>query len=196
MLTREEIARSLSGAWALFLNRREGMQAFDVSADGFFRSFGVILLVLPPYLISVLAEVRLLEIAGVPAESFPMVWFFAWKIVGLGIDWIALPLVLVVLARPLGIAKRYGAFVVARNWAGPLAMSISVLPSVLFAAGLVGQEVAAILFLATVILVIRYQYLITRIALQTAIAATIGIVVLDLLLSLVIGETINRLAGF
>lgn len=196
MPTREEIVRSLGGAWALFFNRREGMQAFDTSADGFFRSFAVIVLLLVPYSISVLAEVRLLQLDGAPVDGFPMVWFFTWKLVGLGVDWITYPIVLAVLARPLGLASRYARFVVARNWTSPIALSLSVLPAILFAAGLIGQEIAAILFLVVVVLVIRYQYLVTRIALGTGIAPTVGLVVLDLLLSLVIGETINRLAGF
>ncbi|MDQ0316650.1 hypothetical protein [Amorphus orientalis] len=195
--TREEIGRSLGGAWALFLNRREGMQAFDVSIDGFFRSFGAIFLLLPPYAISVLAEARLLQVGGAASvEAFPMGWFFAWKMLGLAIDWIALPVVLVILARPLGFGPRYIPFVVARNWASPISLSLSVLPAILFASGLVGQEFAAILFLIVIVVVVRYQYLITRIALELAIAPTIGIVVLDLLLSLVIGESVNRMAGF
>jgi len=196
MLRRDEIQRSLGGAWALFLNRPEGMQALDTTVDGFFRSFGVIFLLAPLYAVSVLAEVRLLQIDGAPIDGFPYVWFFGWKFVGLAVDLVAFPVVLAALARPLGLAGRYVPFVVARNWTSPVAMSLSILPSVLFASGLIGQELAAILFLAVAVVVIRYLYLVVRIALQTTVAMSIGVVVFDLLLSLVLGELVSRLAGF
>mgnify|MGYP001208676618 CR=1 FL=1 len=196
MSSREEILRSLGGAWALFLNRPEGMRALDTSIDGFFRSFGVIFLLAPLYAVSVLAEIRLLQLDGVPVATFPYTWYFAWKFVGLAVDLLAFPIVLALIARPLGLARHYVPYVVARNWTSPIAMSLSILPSVLFASGLIGQELAAILFLAVAIVVIRYLYLVVRIALQTALIMSIGIVVFDLLLSLVLGELVNRLAGF
>ena len=191
MPTVAEIQRSFQGAWALLLNRREGMQAFDVSVDGFFRSFGVVFLLAPLYAIAALAEVRLLQVDG-----FPLTWFFVWKFVGLGVDWLALPIVLALLAKPLGLAARYVPFIVARNWTSPLAMSLSILPSVLFASGLIGQELAAILFLVVVMGVIRYQYQVVRIALQTTIAMSIAVVAFDLTLSLVLAELVNRLAVY
>lgn len=191
-----EIQRGFQGAWALLLNRKEGMRAFDVSIDGFYRSFGAVFLLAPLYAIAALAEVRLLQFDGAPVEGFPYVWFFFWKFAGLGVDWLALPIVLALLARPLGLAARYVPFIVARNWTSPLAMSMSVLPSVLYAAGMVGQELAAILFLVVVVGVIRYQYQVVRIALQTTIAMSIAVVAFDLTLSLFLAELMSRLAGF
>jgi hypothetical protein len=189
-----EIKRSLQGAWALLLNRKDGMRAFDVSIDGFFRSFGAVVLLVPLYGVAALAEVRLLQFDGAPVDGFPFVWFFVWKFIGLGVDWLALPVVLALLARPLGLAARYVPFIVARNWTSPVAMSMSILPSVLYAAGLIGQELAAILFLVVVMGVIRYQYQVVRIALQTTIAMSIAVVAFDLTLSLVLAELVNRVA--
>ncbi|MGX1307449.1 hypothetical protein AB7M35_002169 [Amorphus suaedae] len=191
-----EIQRAFQGAWALLLNRKDGMLAFDLSIDGFYRSFGAVFLVAPLYAIAALAEVRLLQFDGAPVDGFPLVWFFFWKFAGLGVDWLALPIVLALLARPLGLAARYVPFIVARNWTSPVAMSMSILPSVLYAAGLVGQELAAILFLVVVVGVIRYQYQVVRIALQTTIAMSIAVVAFDLTLSLVLAELMSRLAGF
>lgn len=191
-----EIQRAFQGAWALLLNRKDGMLAFDLSIDGFYRSFGAVFLLAPLYAIAALAEARLLQVDGAPVDGFPYVWFFGWKFAGLGVDWLALPVVLALLARPLGLAARYVPFIVARNWTSPVAMSMSILPSVLYAAGLVGQELAAILFLVVVIGVIRYQYQVVRIALQTTIAMSIAVVAFDLTLSLFLAELMSRLAGF
>ena len=56
MLDREEIVRSLTGAWELFLDRPGAMRHFDVSVDGFWRSFAAVLLVVPSYAFAVLAD--------------------------------------------------------------------------------------------------------------------------------------------
>ena len=56
MLERDEIARSLTGAWELFLDRPDAMRRFDISMTGFWRSFRAIVLVLPAYLVTSLAE--------------------------------------------------------------------------------------------------------------------------------------------
>ena len=56
MLDRDEIARSLTGAWHLFLDRPDAMRYFDLSIEGFWRSFRAIVLLLPAYILSTLAE--------------------------------------------------------------------------------------------------------------------------------------------
>jgi hypothetical protein len=53
---RDENARSLTGAWHLFLDRSDAMRFFDVSVDGFWRSFGAILLILLAYILVVLSD--------------------------------------------------------------------------------------------------------------------------------------------
>ena len=49
MPSRDEIVQSLTGAWMLFLDRRNAMRYFDVSVDGFWRSFAAIIFVVPAY---------------------------------------------------------------------------------------------------------------------------------------------------
>ena len=65
VITLDEIARSLQGAWLLFLDRANAMRLFDASYGGFWRSFQAVVLVAPAYELTVLADRRaLLAAAG------------------------------------------------------------------------------------------------------------------------------------
>ena len=55
-MNRAEIERSLTGAWRLFLGKPDAMRFFDASVEGFWRSFGAIVLVAPLYALTALAD--------------------------------------------------------------------------------------------------------------------------------------------
>ena len=87
MIGRDEIERSLTGAWRLFLNQPDAMQSFDTSVDGFWRSFQAIVLVAPLYALTALADRH-----GVSTDANPTDVqhgaFFLGKALTLGLDWI------------------------------------------------------------------------------------------------------------
>lgn len=189
-----EMRRSLGGAWLLFRGRADGLSVLDRSAEGFFRSFGVIVLLLPLNAVLVIAEMRLLQASGdAPVEGFPLGPFAAAKFLALGVDWIAFPVLLALFAGWLGVSRTFGDYVVARNWAAPIAMSLSAVPALLFAAGLIGQDLAVIVFLVALVLVLRYHFLIMRMALKVDVGLAIALVAADLVLSMLIAETFSRL---
>lgn len=185
MITPSEVVRAVQGSWQLLRGDRGGMRCFDVSIDGFWRSFGVIVLLLPLFWISGLAEKKrqLVEMNILP-ENFADGPFWAAQIMGLGLDWIALPLVLAALAGPLGLSRGYVPFIVVRNWTSLLAATPYVLAALFYLVGLISIELMVLASLGTFGLVIWYRYLIARFALGAAISVAIGIVVLDILLSL------------
>ena len=47
---------NLSGAWDVMNGRAEGLNKFDLTIDGFWRSFGAIVLILPVALIALASE--------------------------------------------------------------------------------------------------------------------------------------------
>lgn len=186
------IRRSLAASWQLFRGREEGMRGLDCSLEGFWRSFSVILILLPINAVVALAEVRLVERSGDPAGDFGP--FLLSKVFAMAIDWIAFPILLALFAGWLGVARTYVPYVVARNWAAPLALSLSAIPAILFAAGMIGEEIAVIAFLVVLVLVLRFHFLILRIALKVEPALALALVVADLVLSLLIAETFAGLA--
>ncbi|MEJ8476176.1 hypothetical protein [Roseibium algae] len=196
MLSSQEIARALQGSWYLFRNRPEGMRAFDVSINGFWRSFAVVLLLVPLFVISSLAEKKLLlDETDFISETFPVGTYWLAQFTSLGLDWLALPLLLAVLARPLGIAQGYVPFIVARNWTSLLAAVPYVCVSLLYLMGVIAPGIMVLLSLMSLIVVIWFRFLVTRISLQANLSMTIGIVILDIVLSLLIGELVGRMWG-
>lgn len=190
--TREEIGRALRAAWRLFLNDPRGMAGFDLSVSGFWRSFGAIVPMAPFYFVGFLVE-RQLRLADPEQEAFSNATFFAAKAVIVAVDWVAFPIVLAILARQLGIARGYPAFIVARNWASLLIIIPDSALAAAFGLGLVGQEIAGFASLAFLVIILRYRFLIARIALGASIVFALGITFADLLLSLVLTAGLNRL---
>ncbi|MBD8878299.1 hypothetical protein [Roseibium polysiphoniae] len=192
MLSGQEIARALQGSWMLLRNRPEGMRGFDLSIEGFWRSFAVVFLLVPLFVVSSLAERKLLldETDFLPAGAFWLAQFTS-----LGLDWVALPLLLAGLAKPLGISAGYVPFIVARNWTSLLAALPYVFVGLLYLAGLIAPGIMVLLSLVTLIVVIWYRFIIARVALQASMSMTIGVVILDIILSLLIGELAGRIWG-
>lgn len=194
--TRGPIARALSGTVALLLGRKPPADAFDVSFDGFWRSFGAIVLVLPSLAVSVLAEARLAVPAGIDdAEPASLAHLLFIRGFGLSLEWIALPVVLALLSRPLGVTARYVPFIVVRNWSSVVAAAIYALPALLFAAGIIGEDALLLMSLVALAVVVQFQYRIVRVMLATPMGTSIAVVVLDLVLSLFIAEASARLIG-
>ena len=111
--------------------------------------------------------------------------------IGLLLDWIALPLILALLAGPLGIARHYAAFVVARNWCAVIAAVPFGVIGLLIVGGLVGTDFGSLLMLAALIAVLRYNYVIARRSLEASVGFAIGIVVLDFVVSLTLALAVD-----
>jgi hypothetical protein len=195
MFGRGEVRRSLIGAWSLFLDRRDALQYFDLSIDGFWRSFRVIVLVAPIYALIVLAEYPSYQAVGIAGASGGPMSFVLGKAAGLIVDWIAFPAVLALAARPLGIARTYPAFIIARFWGSVIAVAPFGMLAVLGLLGILGGEVYSILSLAVFFVVLRYSYLIASRALGVPTGFAVGIVAADLAVSLAVVTTVDAVFG-
>ncbi|MBO6754920.1 MAG: hypothetical protein JJ902_01210 [Roseibium sp.] len=196
MITLGEIARSLQGSWLLLKNRPDALKWFDLSLGGFWRSFGVVFLLLPMFWASSVAEKKLLlSETGLVESAFPNANFWAAQFTALGLDWIALPLLLAALAGPLGISRFYVPFIAVRNWSSLLISFPYLAVALLYLAGVVSGGMMVLLSLSILVAVLWYRYLIARITLQAGMGLAIGIVMLDIVLSLLIREMVGRIWG-
>lgn len=170
------------------------MSYFDLSLQGFWRSFQVIFLLAPVFLVSAMAEKKLLISENViVAELFPSDTYWFAQFMSLGIDWVTLPLILALIAGPIGISRQYVPFIVVRNWTSILASMPYLAIALLYLTGIIPSGIMVLLSFTCLIVVLWYRFLIARIALQASVSMAIGIVFLDILLSLVIGELTGRL---
>jgi hypothetical protein len=190
---RDEIVRSLTGAWRLFLDRSDAMRFFDVSVDGFWRSFGAILLILPAYILVVLSDRARMLTDAVSNEGFVASSFFANRGLWLALNWVALPILLALVAQLLGVNRTYASYVVARNWCAVLTVAPFGLIALLYLVGLLGNDVASVISLAVIVVVIRFDYLIARRALGADVGLAVAVVLADLAIGLVIAAVIDKI---
>ena len=185
MPSRDEILRSLTGAWNLFLDRPDALRYFDISVEGFWRSFAAILLVAPSYVVIAAAE-RTQILTSAVEQSFDGGAFFLNKVLSVGMDWIAFPFLLALVVGPLGLSRTYAAFIVARTWGAVLALLPFVAIGLLYLGGILSAEAFNVISMVILIVVIRYSYLIARRALGAEIGMAIAIVLSDLSISILI----------
>ncbi|MEP3046672.1 MAG: hypothetical protein ABJL55_01385 [Roseibium sp.] len=194
LISNSEIRAALTGSWLLLRNQPQGMAYFDQSLQGFWRSFQVIFLLVPIFVVSSLAEKKLLLSENVvSAETFPENTYWTAQFLSLGIDWITLPILLALLAGPIGISRQYVPFIAVRNWTSVLASIPYLITGLFYLTGIVSSGIMVLLSFTCLIVVLWYRFLVARIALQASVSLSIGIVFLDILLSLVIGELAGRL---
>ncbi len=195
MLTGEEIRRGLSGAWRLFMGDKGGLGELDTSYSGFWRSFLVVVPLLPFYVVFFIAERRTI-LEGLPDGAPFDDWAFgAWRALSVALDWIIQPLVLAILAKPLGFASRYVPLIVAFNWGGAIIMPVSI--PLMIASDLLGDGLAALLLLVSLVLVvIRLVYVMARTVLDEREWVAAGIVTLTIALAFVIDHGITSLSGY
>ena len=189
MLERAEVERSLRAAWDLFLDRPDAMDGFDLSEEGFWRSFRAIALVVPLFVLGLLAQLRLTD-TWAQGLGF-------WVLNGilLVLDWFAFPLLLALVAGPLGIGRRYAAFIIARNWASVWAYALMGAISFLVVLGLIGPESGMLLIGIAWLVVLYYAFIVARRGLEAGILLAVGVVIADTALSLTLSQLIDWLAG-
>lgn len=185
MLTWPEITRSLYGAWRLARRDPGGMNYFDLSIRGFWRSFGAAVVVLPVYIYFVAVNFD-----GTDAST---AWFVTVKILAYVAAWGTFPIVMVGLARMLNLTANYVPFIVASNWASVLQVLLFVPVNTLAAFGGLESGGGALLYLFTMLIVLVYQWFVARTALQTTKAIAGGLVAVDLVLGLFVAGVFDRL---
>lgn len=195
MITFGEVYAAVLHSWRIFRGDRGALQAFDTSFDGFWRSFSVIIALAPLYAVIFLAQQRLVEsdLARDLDASFPTGGFYFWKVAATLVDWVAFPAVAALIAGPLNITNRYVLLIVARNWTSILAVLPYSFVSLLYGLGMLPAAGYVWLAVIVLIVVIRFRYQVYSAALGGPTGLVIGIVALDFLLAVVIGELFDQL---
>ncbi|SHL37723.1 hypothetical protein [Roseibium suaedae] len=193
----QELRLSLRGAWLLLFNRPEGMGYFDLSLSGFWRSFGVAVFLLPAFFITSIAEWQLiLSETGLSPEDLPGEAYWLAQSLNFAIDWVTFPVLFALLAGWLGYSRSYVPFIIVRNWASLISTAPYALAGLLYVIGVIPAGIMVLFSLARLMIVAWYHFRIARIALGATVSASVGIVILDFVLSLLISELSGRLLGF
>ena len=178
MPDREEVYRSIYGAYRLAFLDPSGMAYFNLSVDGFWRSFFAAVLVAPGYVLLVAQKLT------AQPDVLDLGRAILVQTLAYGLIWAAFPVVALVLTQLLGLSRNYVPLIVAVNWAAVLQLGV------LLAAMALGLLVPALEGLVLLVVtggLLFYQWFVIRTALQT----TGGIALLMVLVDLVLNTTIN-----
>lgn len=180
-----EIRRSVEAAWLLARGDQRGMALFDLSVDGFWRSFAAALLVAPAYAL-VLAD----QYAHLGWPESPW-WTILAEAISYLSGWVAFPIAAIFLTRLLGLASRYVPLIIANNWSAVVQMGIYTV--VVVVGALLPAEMRALALLLTTLTVLAYQWFVIRTALGTGGGTALGLVVIDVLLSMAVSRGLDAL---
>ncbi len=168
-----EITLALRGAFRLARRDAGGMRDFNATIAGFWRSFVAALIVAPGYAIIIgPAIARLSPDNALLAVSVEIIAYVAM--------WAAFPLAMDHVARRIGRDAVYIRYIVAHNWSAVLQMIV------FLAATLIGASMPAgaalFLHMLALGLILFYQWLVARIALEVNGALAAAIVGLGLVI--------------
>jgi hypothetical protein len=184
-----EAAYALYGAYRLARLDPSGLQYFNATVEGFWRSFLAAAIVAPGYVILI----------GLELGQTPGVEDFDWERIALVqaiayvISWTAFPLALHYLTAVIGRQAEYVGYIVAYNWAAVLQMAV-MLPAAGLQAMLPGGA-GGLIMLPVVLATAAYQWFIARAALRIGGGTAAGIVGFDFALSLFIAGIAATLRG-
>lgn len=191
------VMSSMTAAWRVFMRDSRAWDDLDVSTDGFFRSFGAILLIFPLNILSDLFAMRLAQERPDVETTLPVDGGYGageifFSSVVLGVEWLLFPLFAYLLLRLLGLMGRFVHYVVAHNW-GRVIIELFNLPAILlFATGLVSVSVAFDLLLVSLGFSLYYRAQIARSALETGWGLSVGIALLEVLMTIMFAIGVSQ----
>jgi hypothetical protein len=181
--SRREVALALAGAWRLAFLDRAGLGYFDRSAAGAQRSFWVAVVVVPAYILTMLLSLW----DFLPGLSVPRLLAMLGLIAV--IPWCAFALGMGHIADALNRRRQYPGWLCAYNWCQVIAAGVMLPATAIQASGLLPAALGDTLIAAVNILLLVIEGFVARAALDIGLPAAIGIVILDLTLTLMVTET-------
>jgi len=183
-----EVRLALVGALRLARGDRSGLQCFDRSLDGFWRSFRAALVAYPFYLVLLAMRVTVAEWERSGGLLIAIVETIAYVIA-----WAAFPLIMLTVTQWIGRRHRYFDFMVPYNWSQVPQSALFVLVGLATESGALGDAPAQGIEVAAAIAVLVYEWFIARVALDTTASAAAMVVFVDLLLGLVVSHAASGL---
>lgn len=187
----EFIRENITGAWQVMLGRPEGFNRLDTSLEGFWRSFGAVILLAPIALLALFSEPHLAANAG--ASMQPLTGAdITLAAMALLVDWFAFPLVFALLAKPFGLGSRYVPFIVTRNWASVIIGAAVGAIHALHLLGVLPTPLVPYILLVAIAVALRFSYVVARLALAVSMGMALPVVLLELLISLTVWSAFDR----
>ena len=178
-----EAHQSIVGSLRLAVMDEGGFDNFNLTVEGFWRSFSAIIILAPLYLYAqdLQATIEVAESTGI--DETETTFSLATATFELLLQWIAWPLAMAVIARYAGLVNGYLRYITVYNWSSILVGAVQVLPIFLYVQGGVLADLGSILLMAGLAVVIYYRWYIAYRAFDTSGSVASALVLADLVLS-------------
>ncbi len=185
-----EILYAVFGAWRLARRDSGGLQQFDVTPAGFYRSFFAAVLILPVYVATLL-----LGWSDDPPAAEPLRIFLVYATAYVT-GWVAFPVIVYGICDAMGKSQSYTTLIVALNWSSLIYLPGYLLITLLVQVDLVWLEaLGGFLAIIYLLWVLYYHWFIARSALQVSTAAAAGIIFVEMAIDLTIQSITASLLG-
>lgn len=186
-ITYREAAYGLFGAWRLARGDADGLNYFENSVEGFWRSFWAAAVIAPVFLV---VSVLRYEVAGIEADPlrYAIVESIAYVIA-----WVLFPVVMVHICTLLERAERFILYIVAYNWAAVLQNALLMPLEIAGTTGLIPLELASLFRLLAFSAILFYVWFVAKVGLDLPPWTAVGIVVLDLVLMIFVNSVADAL---
>lgn len=187
MISRGQLAAALSGVWLLLKLDARAFDFFEKSPGGFARSFLPAVVLTPLHLIH---EALIYHPASGKLAFMPyMVVQFLSDV----LSWTLFPFAMMYIARMLARDARFFWYMVPYNWF-QLAFGLVLFPvSILADLGFAPPEMAVFVNLLFLTSFFTFGIFLARVGLQISVMTSLGIVMLDLMLSLLTNQLVSRI---
>lgn len=183
----KEILHSLQGAARLARLDPAGLEHFDFSADGFWRSFLAPALGAPIYFLLLTFGNAIAPEGGAVNPAVELLGYF--------VTWFGFLAIMIPLTRSAGLGGRYSAFVVTYNWCQLFVLLIMLPIMALAATGFLPTIVAGPLIVGITFAALAFLWFIARTALGATAFFAIEVVLLDFVLNQLVFAGLRYLLG-
>jgi hypothetical protein len=175
-----EAMQSLRSAIGILRHEPSALDGFNLSIEGFWRSFSVIVALLPAAWVTVLSGEKL-TLSNSQAETPPTFAQGSLLLLVLLVLW---PVVAAGLARFFGLGGHYLRYVIAYNWLSLPLTALMLIPNLLYLGGIIGPGLLAVFGVVTYVIALFYSWYIARIAFETTGVIAFAFLVADLALTI------------
>ena len=174
MISLDEIARSLYGAYRLALLDSRGMSYFDKSIDGFWQSFVAALLIAPFFIMLMFVK------ADSTSVELSIFRFITIESIAYVVGWVLFPLLMFYISQKVDREKQYITFIVAYNWCAVIQNALYLPFALTFELNIISDRNIALINFILLCFIMTYIWFITKTALETNYGFASAIVLLDI----------------
>lgn len=182
-----EVAEGLYGATRLARGDPNGIQFFGDTPEAFWKSFWAAIVAVPMH--ALLLAIGLMD-AHVTSGWLRVILI---ETVAYLVLWTAFPLVMHYVAELIDREERYIRFICAANWSFVLQTAFSLFMQAVLATNILPGFVSGLLSVATLAALLLYSWFIARVGLELSRLGAVGIVALDVMISLVINRIVQAM---